>query len=120
MRFGERIRELRKARALSQRTLAAKVNVTFGYISKIENENLDFGDYPSDEVIRKMAKALNADADELLILAEKVPDRIRKRVLERPDAFCKLADLDDKALDAVLVQIAEPPTQKFRTRKTSR
>ena len=74
MTFGEKIRELRKAKNLSQRDLAAKVKVNFTYISKIENEKLDFGDYPSEELILKLAKALEADADELLILAKKVPE----------------------------------------------
>jgi transcriptional regulator with XRE-family HTH domain len=105
MRFSERIRELRKARGLSQRALAAKVKVTFGYISKIENHNLDFGDYPSDDVIRRIATALGIEADELLLLAEKIPERIRKRVLERPDAFGTFAELDDESLDRLLEEI---------------
>jgi transcriptional regulator with XRE-family HTH domain len=108
MRFSERIRELRKARGLSQRALAAKVKVTFGYISKIENANLDFGDYPSDDVIRKIATALGIEADELLLLAEKIPDRIRKRVLERPDAFGRFAELDDATLNRLLAEIPKP------------
>jgi hypothetical protein len=49
--------------------------------------------HPSDALICKLAKALDGDADELLILAKKVPERIKRRVLERPDAFRKLADL---------------------------
>jgi ribosome-binding protein aMBF1 (putative translation factor) len=56
VRFGERIRALRNAKGLSQCALAAKVTVTFGYVSKIENDNLDFGDYPSQGVIRRIAK----------------------------------------------------------------
>ncbi len=107
MTFGDKIRELRKAKNLSQRDLAAKVKVNFTYISKIENERLDFGDYPSDELIRKLAKALGADADELLILAKKVPESIRKRVIQRPDVFRKLAKLDDDALDKILEDIDE-------------
>ena len=50
----------------------------------------------------KLALALDADADELLLLAEKIPEAIRKRVLERPDVFRKMADLDDGRLDEVL------------------
>ena len=50
----------------------------------------------------KLAKALEADEEELMLLAEKVPDSIRRRVIERPDAFRQLAKLDDKALDRVL------------------
>ena len=50
----------------------------------------------------KLAKALDADADELLLMAKKIPAQIKKRVLERPEAFRKLAELDDKALDMVM------------------
>jgi transcriptional regulator with XRE-family HTH domain len=103
--FGSRVRELRQAKHLTLRDVAEKVGINFTYLSKIENGKLDFSDYPSEKLIRKLAKALGGDTDELLLLAEKVPDRIRKRVLERPDAFGKLAGLDDEALDRLLAQI---------------
>ena len=105
MRFGNRVRELRKAKGLSLRGLAAKVGVGFTYLSRVENEKLEYGDYPSDQLIGKLAKALDADADELLILAKRIPPQIRRRVLERPDAFRKLAELDDEALDRVMQQL---------------
>jgi HTH-type transcriptional regulator, competence development regulator len=38
----------------------------------------------------------------LLVLAEKTPEKIKKRVLQRPEAFSRLADLDDGKLDEVL------------------
>lgn len=107
MTFGERIRELRKGKNLSQRDLATEVKVSFTYISKIENEKLDFGDYPSEDLILKLAKVLDADADELLILAKKVPENVKKRVMQRPDAFRKLASLDDEALDRLLENLDE-------------
>lgn len=105
--FGERVRELRKAKNLSQRDLAIEVGVNFTYISKIENGKLEFSDFPSEKLIRRMAAALDGDVDELLLLADKVPETIRKRVLERPDAFRKFADLDDKELDRLLGEIDE-------------
>jgi transcriptional regulator with XRE-family HTH domain len=105
MRFGNRVRELRKAKGLSLRGLAAKVGVGFTYLSRVENEKLEYGDYPSDQLIFNLAKALDGDADELLILAKKIPPQIRRRVLERPDAFRKLADLDDEALDRLMRQL---------------
>ena len=107
MRFGEKIRELRKAKNLSLRALAEAVGVSFTYISKIENEKLDFGDYPGEELIRKLAKALEADVDELLILAQKIPDQIKKRVMERPDAFRKFADLDDETINRILEEYGD-------------
>ena len=68
MRFGETIRSLRQERNLSQRELAAKVDVTFTYISKIENHKLDFGEHPSEEMICKLAGALGEDADTLSLI----------------------------------------------------
>jgi transcriptional regulator with XRE-family HTH domain len=115
MIFGARIRELRQAKNLTLRDLAKKVKVTFTYLSKIENQKLSFGEFPSDELIVKLARALDADADELLLLAEKIPDTIRKRVLQRPDVFRKMADLDDKRLDDVLKFIGRSVVVETRT-----
>jgi HTH-type transcriptional regulator, competence development regulator len=102
MTFGSRIRELRQAQNLTLRDVAKKVKVTFTYVSKIENQKLSFGEFPSNEMILKLARALDADPDELLLLAEKIPDMIRKRVLQRPDAFRRIATLDNRRLDEVL------------------
>jgi transcriptional regulator with XRE-family HTH domain len=107
MTFGARLRDLRKARNLSQRALAERVGINFTYLSKVESEKLDFAQYPSEELIRKLATALEADVDELLLLAKKIPPDIRERVIERPDAFRKIASLDDQALDEILRQIEE-------------
>lgn len=71
------------------------------YISKVENERLHFGDYPSEKFIHKLAVELGADEDELLLLAGKIPVSIRKRIRQRPDLFRRLAKLDARALDAL-------------------
>ena len=81
--FGKRIRELRKARRLDQRTLAERVRIGLqaaggrgfdvSYLSKIENDRLR---PPSLGVIVQMAKALETDADELIALAGKVPPEL--------------------------------------------
>jgi transcriptional regulator with XRE-family HTH domain len=102
MMFGQRVRELRTAKNLSLRDLAPMVGVGFTYLSKVENAKLDFGDYPSETLIRKLAAALDANETELLILAEKIPEPIRRRIFERPDVFGKLANLDDAALDRLM------------------
>src|SRR5438132_1580782 len=102
MTFGERVRELRKAKNLTLRDVAGKVDINFTYLSKIENGKLDFSDFPSEKLIRKLGKVLHGDVDELLLLAEKVPDSIRKRVIQRPDAFRTFASLDDKTIDKLL------------------
>ena len=105
MRFGERLRELRKAKGFTLRDLAEKVGVGFTYLSRAENERLQYGDYPSNALIEKMATVLDADPDELLFLAKRIPDRMKQRILERPDAFRKLVEVDDKTLDKLVAQI---------------
>jgi HTH-type transcriptional regulator, competence development regulator len=102
--FGERLRELRQAKSLSQRALAERVGVNFRYLFRCETGTLDFAQYPSEDLILWLATALEADEDELLILAKKVPPAIRERVFERPDVFGKLARLDDARLDDVLAE----------------
>jgi transcriptional regulator with XRE-family HTH domain len=105
MTFGELLRSLRRAKKLSQRALAERVGLNFTYLSKIENGRLDFAGYPSEETILKLAEALGADADALLLKAEKIPESIRRRVIERPDAFRLLAGLDDRALNRLIKRI---------------
>ena len=102
MIFGTRIRELRQEKNLTLRDVAKKVRVTFTYLSKIENQKLSFGEFPSNDLILRLATALDADPDELLLMAEKIPDAIRQRVLQRPDVFRKIASLDDTELERVL------------------
>jgi transcriptional regulator with XRE-family HTH domain len=106
-RFGERIRELRKAKNIGQRALAEMIGVSHTYVSKIENEKLDFSEYPSEKRIRLIAEALDADVDELLTLANKIPDDIRQRVIARPDAFRKIAQLDDETLNKLLENLEQ-------------
>jgi transcriptional regulator with XRE-family HTH domain len=107
MTFGERVRDLRKAKDLSQRELAEIIGVNFTYLSKIENGKLDFASFPSEDTIRKLAKALDADEDELLLMAKKIPPDIRDRVIEKPAAFRKLAQLDDARLEKLIREIEE-------------
>lgn len=117
MKFGERVRELRQKRNLTQRDLGAQVDVEFSYISKIENGKLDFGNYPSERLIERLAEALGVEADELLLLAEKVPPQIKQRVMDRPDAFRKFAQLDDEALDELVEQVDENSRRKGKKPK---
>ena len=117
MKFGERVRELRHAKGWSLRDLAEKVKVGFTYLSRVENERLNFGDYPSDALIHKIADALEADEEELVVLAKRVPDRIRKRVLQRPDVFGAFAECDDRTLDKLLTQISRSPIPRNAKKK---
>ena len=53
MTFGQRVRELRQAKGMTLRALAPRVGVGFTYLSKVETGSLDFGDFPSEALIRK-------------------------------------------------------------------
>ena len=120
LRFGERVRFLRTSMGLFQRALGEKIGVSFTYVSKIENEKIDFGDYPSEDLIRKLAKVLEVDEDEMLILAEKIPERIRRRVFERPEVFRALALCDDKTLDRVMADIGRDGSKPRTARRHAR
>ncbi len=104
MSFGETIRSLRNQKQLTLRELAAQVGVGHTYLSQIENNKLLEGHAPSDKLIRKLAEALGADEDQLFLLADKVPEPIRLRVLQRPEVFRLIARLSDRQLDKLLKQ----------------
>lgn len=77
--FGLTLKALRTERRITQRELAEKVGKDFTYISKMENGQLK--NTPSAETIIKIAEVLDTDADRLILLAKKVPDTIRKMIV---------------------------------------
>ena len=102
--FGQRIRQLRKDKDLTQRELAERVatplqadegrgfDVT--YLSKIENDKLP---PPSTVAILQLARALDTDGDELLALAGKAPPDLGQALKESEGArafFRSARDLD--------------------------
>lgn len=117
MTFGMRVRQLRHAKEWSLRDLAEKVGVGFTYLSRVENERLNFGDYPSDALIHRLADTLDANEVELLLLAQRIPEPIKKRVLQRPDAFLAFAACDDATLDKLMVEIGQTPTPRRGSKK---
>ena len=88
--FGARVRELRKAKGHTLRSLAPLVGVGFTYLSKIESGKLDFGDAPSVDLIVRIAEALDADPDDLILSAGRIPRSIQNRIFEQPDVFRQL------------------------------
>jgi transcriptional regulator with XRE-family HTH domain len=117
MRFGDRVRDSRLKKGWTLRDLAKKVGVGFTYLSRVENERLNYGDYPSDALIHRLADALDADEEDLLILAKRIPEPVKKRVLQRPDAFRAFAACDDATLDKLMGQIGEAPTPRRAKKK---
>lgn len=70
--IGERIRELRLAKGLSQRQLAATVGVSFPHVSKIEGGI----ETASNALLSRFAEALDTDPDELFLLADRLTDEV--------------------------------------------
>ena len=94
--LGVRLRQLRRQTKLTQREVAERVPMSAANLSRVEN-----GDQgpPSDETIERLARALNADADELLALAGRAtapasPDRLLREIralrVEVRDGFARV------------------------------
>jgi transcriptional regulator with XRE-family HTH domain len=97
--FGDRLRELRHQKGLNQRELADKVDIDFTYLSKIETGKMS---PPSQDTIRKLAEVLDADLDELLVLAGRVPDDVKEVVTqsrEHPAFLREIKDLGEEELE---------------------
>ena len=107
MNFGQRVRELRIARAMTQFALAERLDVSMSYISKVERGRLQSSDYPSEKFIHRLANELAADEDELLLLADKVPEVLRQRIRERPEVFRLVAALDSHEMDQLASQLTK-------------
>lgn len=96
--FGEKLRGLRLERTTNQRDLAAQAGIDFTYLSKIENGRMP---PPAAPTIVRLANALEADPDELLLLARKVPGDIHPMITRSPalPAFLRsISDLSDSEL----------------------
>lgn len=78
--FGEKLRQLRTEAKLSLRKLADATDVNFSYLSKIETGVLP---PPSERLITKLAATLNADKEELMALAGRLPSYVREELRER-------------------------------------
>ena len=107
-KFGDRIRELRKAKGYSLRQLAPLVGVGFSYLSKVERGRLDFEGTASESLIHRLADVLDGDEEELLIFAGRIPDSIVDRIREQPELFRVLANCNEEKL-SLLKKIALQP-----------
>lgn len=78
--IGERIRRERLRLQMTQRALAESVEVGVPHISKVEagREN------PSDELLSRLADVFGVDAEELLLVARRVPDSLVEKLAADP------------------------------------
>jgi transcriptional regulator with XRE-family HTH domain len=116
MTFGERLRQLRRAQHVNQRTLAARVGIDFTYLSKVETGAMP---PPSADTIVRLADALGADPDALLLLAGKVPQDLVPIITRSPQwpAFLRaIRDLADDELRTLAAYAHEVRAGRARRR----
>ncbi len=113
-KFGDRIRELRKAKGYSLRQLAPLVGVGFSYLSKVERGRLDFDGSASESLIHRLSEVLNGDEEELLLLAGRIPHSIVDRIREQPELFRVLASCNEEKLSLLKKIALQPETPNNR------
>ena len=75
--FGQFLQDLRRRKGLTQKDVARRVDIDPTYLSKVENDT--GGQYTlSEESLTRMADVLEADRDELLARAGKVPSDVQR------------------------------------------
>ena len=79
--FGSFLRKVRRSKGLTQRELARRIGVNFTYLSKVENDTPGFSSL-SEETLRKMAEALDADPDEMMARSGKIPSDVRRILVD--------------------------------------
>lgn len=123
MELGTRMRQLRRERGLTLRTVAEAAGVDQTYLSKIENNKPGF--VPGAETVRALALALGADPLELLELAGKVPPELQHmassaagrrfyrclKVITSPEEWDTLSEVLEKKLQG------RPPEGQSESRK---
>jgi len=79
--FGAHLRQIRRQAGLTQRELAAQVDVDYSYISKLENGQMP---PPSIELIQRLEVVLKDDSRTLMNLAGKVPSNLDEMMSGNP------------------------------------
>ncbi|MVX67326.1 helix-turn-helix domain-containing protein [Clostridium chromiireducens] len=89
--FGTYLKSIRKGK-MTQRELAREIGVGYPYISKLEN-NVE--STPSDEVLIKIAEALNVSIDELFMKAKRIPKDFKDFIINEPEIIKFIRFLKD-------------------------
>ena len=107
--FGEYLRATRQEKKLSQRKLAALIDVNFTYLSKIENNEMPA---PSEEKIKLLAKHLKLDSDELFALAGRTSEELTELALQMPKILRAAKELSKEEQEEILQWIKERKSRK--------
>lgn len=78
--FGSMLRTLRKSRGMGLKRLACEIGVDQGHLSRVER-----GVVPASEhLVRKVADALGADVEALLVASGRLPPDIHRYLVSDP------------------------------------
>ena len=80
MAIGQFIRDRRQERELSLRDLARRIAIDPALLSRVEAGKAP----PSDQLLEHVAEALDMSADEFLLIAGRLPEKIRAMVEKQP------------------------------------
>ena len=94
--FGKKLRDLRVKSDIGLRELARLINKSPGYLSDVEQDHVP---PPSEDVILKIAEAMNVNKNELLAVAQKMDPEISSYVAREPEAADFLRMAKDKEFD---------------------
>jgi transcriptional regulator with XRE-family HTH domain len=78
--FGRRIKRHRLDAGMTQRDLAGMVGVGVPHVSKVEADR----ENPSDDLILRLAKVFDLDADELFLTARRLPPALAEDMANDP------------------------------------
>lgn len=81
--FGEFIRQRRLEKSYTVRKFCELLDVSQTFLSRMERNEIPA---PGEEKIRLMAKLLDIhSAEKLIFMANKMPEDVKKMIIERPD-----------------------------------
>ena len=109
-RFGERLRELRRSRGMTQAELAREAQVTVSYIWRLESG----GTAPGIDLVDRLAKALGTAMTDLLPATETTDTLavLRKQAQGLFDGLLQTADRETfLMLNPLLARLSEAPTK---------
>ena len=83
--FGAVLRKRRIEKGFSLRKFADLVEISPTYLSLVETGKAEYA--PAVERVRRMAELLGADPDQWIALAGRMPEDVKKIILEDPESM---------------------------------
>ena len=73
-RLGKKLRQIREEKKLGLKAVAPKANITYSYLSKIENGHKA----PTPDLLQKLCKLYKYDYEEMIAIYGKFPNDIKE------------------------------------------